>query len=111
MTRPHPLTQPPGQTLAALYAAARDSKTLSDDWIRVLEESVGGRYHGHTQLDLGAISIFMTNPRSCVTRAQRTIRVDILWGDTSVAAAYLDVDSGGGPLTLDIFPKWSPTRR
>lgn len=66
---------------------------------------MNAKYSGHTVMDLGVVSIFLADPKSCTSRCNRTIKVHKLWKDPTVAAALLDLDIDNNPLTLDLFPK------
>ena len=94
--------------LETLRLACLTHPVLTGDFLVAFEESFGKLYHGHIVLDLGVVSIFLTDPRSCTTRCTRTIKLHEKWNDYSVAAALLDRDVDGVPLTLDIFPKKAP---
>lgn len=81
----------------------KQRRPLSKEFIRILEKSIGGSYDSYQLLDYGSVSIFLTNPQSCSHRTISTIRLDLVWGDTS-ALAFLDLDQEGQPVSLDIIP-------
>jgi len=91
--------------LETLLKAAISHETLPEEFVPALEKATKGKYYGHTVLDLGVVSIFLGDPKSCTTRCSRTLKAHKIWNDTTVLGALLDLDSENNPLTLDLFPK------
>lgn len=87
-------------TLESVRQACLDHKQLPDDLVQALENKFGGAYYGHGQLGHGIVTIFLATPRLCMSRSRSTVNV----GDSSVTAAFLDLDEDGRPLSLDIYP-------
>jgi hypothetical protein len=73
-------------------------------FVKGLEQSLGVKYHGHTVVDFGAVTLYFSDSRSCSTRTVKTLKLDKLFADLSVSAALLDLDEYGNPITLDIHP-------
>ncbi len=75
--------------------------------VQELEQSVGGKYHGHERSDFGVVTIYLSHPRSCALKIHQTYRVDTAWewNCRTVSTALLDVNKAGIPLSLDIYPK------
>lgn len=93
-------------SLEELRLVAIAHERLPENFVKPLEIATKGRYHGHTLLDLGVVSIFLSNdPRSCTTRANKTLKIHKVLKDTTVSSALLDIDTDNMPLTLDIYPK------